>query len=244
MSEEELILNNQRLIYKVIKDLHCYWRTEDEFQDLYDAGLLGLVRGAKKYDGSSTPGTYFYTCIKNEINKYIYLSCRDKRKIHKDIMISLDKEVKSESETTYLDFLEDPNVNLEEDLLKKLEVEKVLKAIDTCLTPLQRLYICHYYGINGYKQMPFREIAEEYNCSHQNIQSKVRQAIKNIKNYLTKNKKDIFAEEIREKKQLIKCIGCRKLKSISDFSISNSRSRKPYCKVCEERHNNMFKESV
>ena len=46
---DNLIITNQGLIGKAIKDLKCYWRTEDEFQDLYDAGMIGLIKGAKEY---------------------------------------------------------------------------------------------------------------------------------------------------------------------------------------------------
>lgn len=49
---DELILNNIPLIKKCIKDMRLYWNTEDEFQDYYDAGLLGLINGAKTYNES------------------------------------------------------------------------------------------------------------------------------------------------------------------------------------------------
>ena len=46
---DNLIITNQGLIGKAIKDLKCYWRTEDEFQDLYDDGMIGLIKGKKEY---------------------------------------------------------------------------------------------------------------------------------------------------------------------------------------------------
>lgn len=76
---DNLIITNQGLIGKVIKDLKCYWRTEDEFQDLYDAGMIGLIKGAKEYKKElSSKSTYLYECIKNEICKSIYLNNQDK----------------------------------------------------------------------------------------------------------------------------------------------------------------------
>ena len=81
---DNIIITNQGLIGKAIKDLKCYWRTEDEFQDLYDAGMIGLIKGAKEYKKElSSTSTYLYTCIKNEICKSIYLSEMQKRKINK-----------------------------------------------------------------------------------------------------------------------------------------------------------------
>ena len=105
MTEEELILNNLGLIYKVIKDLKCYWRTEDEFQDYYDAGLEGLIMGAKTYDGSSKPSTYLYPCIKNMIIREFVTSEQLKRRINKEIMVPLSEKISHESEDTYLDFI-------------------------------------------------------------------------------------------------------------------------------------------
>lgn len=184
--EENLILNNQRLIYKVIKDMHCYWRTEDEWQELYDAGLEGLIRGAKKYDGSTTQGTYLYVCIKNEISRHIYLSTMDKRKIHKEIMLSLSKEVNATAETTYLDFVEDPNTNIEEKLLKKLDIEELYDVIDKILTPLQKRYLYHRFGLKGYKRMSTREMAKIDNCSNRNVSYITINAIKKIQRYYIK----------------------------------------------------------
>lgn len=184
MNEEELILNNLPLILKVIKDMRLYWKTEDEFQDFYDAGLEGLIKGAKQYNSNkSKPSTYLITCIRNEICKHLYLSNLDKRRIHKETLISLDKEFGDE--TPLADFLQS-DINVEEEVLKKLEAEKLLNAIDKCLTQKQKEYICKYYGINGYKQKPFEAIAAEENCSRSNVYCIVKKAKRRLKKQLIK----------------------------------------------------------
>ena len=239
---DKLILDNQKLIYKVIKDLKCYWKTEDEFQNLYDAGLEGLIRGAKAYDGTTTPGTYLYTCIKNMICREFYVSEQLNKRINKEIMISLNAEISDDSDETYLDFIEDTTINLEEDLLKKLEIERILNAIDKILTPLQKEFTCHYYGINGYIRMNYRELAKKYNCSHQNAMDKVRKSVRKLKRYLEKNKGEAFMEEYRVRKGMKRCIKCNQNKPIEefDFSTENKKYRKPYCKECEQKHYEMF----
>ena len=184
MNEEELILNNLPLIKKVIKDMKLYWRTDDEFQDFYDAGVEGLIKGAKQYNSSiSKPSTYLITCIRHEICKHLYLSECDKRKVHKETLVSLDKEVGNE--TTLADFLQS-DINIEEEILKKLEIEKLLNTIDKCLTQRQKKYICKSYGLNGYKQKSFEAIAAEENCSRSNVYSIVKRAKKILKKQLIK----------------------------------------------------------
>ncbi len=50
--DEKLVTDNLGLINLMIKKQNCKWETEDEFQNYYDYGLEGLIRGAKTYDVS------------------------------------------------------------------------------------------------------------------------------------------------------------------------------------------------
>lgn len=181
MTTEELILNNKGLIFKAIKDLKCHWKTEDEFQNYYDAGLLGLIKGAKTYDGSSTPGTYLYACIKNMIIREFYMSEQSPRKINKEIMISLNEKVNEESNETYLDFVEDIEANVEKIIFKKFEIERIKKAIDDLKNEQEKSIFCDFYGLKGHKRISGKEIEKKYNISHTTVSSRLKSARKKIK---------------------------------------------------------------
>lgn len=193
MNEEELILNNMLLINKCIKDMHLYWKTEDEYQNYYDDGLIGLINGVKTFDESKNTKlvTYLYTCIKNSISRGIRASLYDKRKIHKETLVSLDEHLKDNPTATYKDMLIDPDVNIEEDLEKKYKIAEVIHAINAKLNPSQKRVFCKYYGIEGYKERSAKEIAKEENRSLTAITTSISNSQRKIRRYLNNNKSNI-----------------------------------------------------
>lgn len=71
-SKQHLVLNNQRLINKVIRD-HFSVYTEDNYSDMFQEGIIGLIKAVAKYreDGAAKFSSYAYFCIKNEIQKFV-----------------------------------------------------------------------------------------------------------------------------------------------------------------------------
>ena len=202
MQEEKLILDNISLIYKVIKGMNLYWKTEDEFQDIYDAGLEGLIRGAKTYDPTKTKAiTYLSKCIRNMIIRQIYLSECNNRKINKEYKVSLDSTVPDSENTTYADFIADPNVNVEEEIEKKLEIEKLYIAIKNLKNEKDKTMLCEFYGINGFKRLSLPELQEKYKVSKTCIGFRLNRAKKTLKKYLEKNKKEAFVIDIQDKEK-------------------------------------------
>lgn len=167
---DNLIISNQGLIGKVIKDLKCYWRTEDEFQDLYDAGMIGLIKGAKEYKKElSSISTYLYTCIKNEICKSIYLSEMQKRKINKKVYLSFDQPCADDDTTTIGELIRDEKVNIENDIINSITREEVRNAISK-LKPRYQQILKLKYGIEC-EQQSIVNIAKILGCSRKNVYS-------------------------------------------------------------------------
>lgn len=259
-NEEELIINNQKLINKCLIDLHCYYKTEDEYQNLYDAGLVGLINGVRSYNHNiSKISTWLYKCIRNEICKEIYSSEKHKRRINKELMVSLDTEISDDTGTTYKDFVVDPNINVEEDVEKRLEIERLIYAIDLVLRPREKKLLCQKYGLNGYRVYSIKELIEQEKVSsHQRIYLIIKNAKKKLKMYLEKNQKEVFiignknTEDIKVYRDyrvingLKRCINCNKIKPVEEynFKTENGKYRKSYCKVCEQKHDEMLKESL
>ena len=84
--KEEMFLRNEIYIYWYIKKLGLKNMTED----LYGAGVIGLVGAINSYDPDkpNKENTYFTKCIINSINRYLYLQNMPKRK-HKERAVSL-----------------------------------------------------------------------------------------------------------------------------------------------------------
>lgn len=184
---DELVLKNMPLIYKCIKDMRLYWNTEDEFQNYYDAGLIGLINGVKHYDESkSMPSTYLYQCIKNEIGHEIIMSNTQKRIINKMYKTSLSEVVSNDSDLTYLDLLVDPNVDIENDIIKKEKIEELINAVNQLTNEKDKLFICEFYGLMGYERLSSKDIQKKYSITHQAVYTRLTRAKRKLKKYLEK----------------------------------------------------------
>lgn len=214
---DDLIVNNQKLIYKAIKNLNCVYKTEDEFQKIYDAGLEGLIKGAKTYDESKgKPSTWLIPCIMNEIKHYFTISSAKKRKNELGKDVSLYEKVYNDnnSEVEVIDTLEDPNVNIELDLEKKLEIEKLIYAIDKVLNNTEKRIINKKYGLNGYRIYTINELAIEEGKSRSMIHYLVKKSHLKLKKYLESNDKEVFMIEDRKKVETIKST---RFKNLNDY---------------------------
>lgn len=179
--EDELVLNNIKLIYKCIKDLNCQYKTEDEFQNYYDAGLVGLINGAKTYNPTiAKPSTYLYKCIKQEITKYFYTSEFDCRKINKIHKISIDEVVYDDNDITYAETIPDPNVDIEQEIENQIKLEAVIKCLDY-IDKKDALIIRKYYGICGEERKTLEEISKQLGVSRERVNQRRARGIRKIK---------------------------------------------------------------
>lgn len=184
---DELILKNIPLIYKCIKDMRLYWNTEDEFQDYYDAGLIGLINGVRTYNETkSKPSTYFCKCIRNSISREIQLSNLPKRVVNKMYKTSLSEVVSNESDLTYLDILADPDTDIENDIIRKEKIEELIDAVNHLKNEKDKLFICEFYGLMGYERLSSKDIQKKYNITHQAVYTRLTRAKKKIKKCLEK----------------------------------------------------------
>lgn len=176
MNKDDIIVENQALIKKVIKDMHLHWNTEDEWQNYYDDGLIGLINGVRSYDEKKgiMLSTYLYACIKRQIVNGIVKSFYDKRRLNKEQMYRLDKELTNDSDTTYLDLVKDKNVNIEQEVENKLMYEEIIKALDYIEPKYYVDMFCKFYGVNGYEKMSLEAIGKEYGCKKQNVFDKIQ----------------------------------------------------------------------
>ena len=226
MEKDDLVLNNIGLIHKVIKDVNCYWYTEDEFQDFYDAGLIELVKSAKKYDGSVAESTFFYKCIKHGILHHMTIKNAKKRKIDNGILLSLDYLTDIEKEKTFLNFIEDEKVNVEKEVITNDEINRMMKIIDTKLKSRQKNIICHKFGLNGYKLMNSIELSKKYKCTPQAINDNIKYIEKKIKKHLNSKEMDIQeTQENLEIKKISKTEKDRMIELIREkFSTENKKN--------------------
>lgn len=219
--EEKLILENMALIRKVIKDLHLYWQTDDEFQEYYDVGLDGLIKGVRSYDETKGKiSTWCIPCIKNEILHLVTKKNykKNKNEYGRDISLNFTINEDSEKVTEYGDLIPDLNTNIELEIEKKLEAERLLAAVNQLKNEKDKLVVKMYYGLDGYEPRMFREIAEQFCCSKSAIQFRAKRALSLLKQYLEKNDKELFS--LKNKKEIS---GKKKVISVNE---NNSKEKK------------------
>lgn len=176
--KEEMFLKNKIYIYWYIKKLGL----KSMGEELYGAGLLGLVSAINSYDPNkpNKENTYFTKCIINNINRYLYLQNMPKRKNDKKI-VSLDKPINNYENCSLLDVISsDDNV---EEIVENKERINILMEVINELSSSDKNIILKYFGINC-DRMNEREIAKEYNVSKQAISYKKNRILKILKNKL------------------------------------------------------------
>lgn len=187
MSKEEIddmIVENRALVNKVMKDMRCHWDTRDEYREMHDAGVMGLIKGAQSYNKSiSKPSTYLYTCIKHEICKYIYLKERAKRKIDKWSTISLDEPYCYEDGKSVEEMVPDERVDVERGVMEEVTKDMVRRTLDK-LNPRYKELLTLRYGV-GCDEYKVNEIAKMQGSTRVNVSNKIRLArIQFKKHYL------------------------------------------------------------
>lgn len=184
IDRDKLITDNIKLIYFQIKKMHLHWKTDDEFQEYYDAGLDGLMNAAKYFDPSL--GNKFSTLalisISNEIKKKFSLKTIKKRfnPLGKDL--SLNYLVSQEDPIEFGDLFQDKTVNIELDFENKLDKKRILKAVDSLKNEKDKFVIKMYYGLDGFSTHTHDELANLLGVSRQLINFRLQRARKQLKN--------------------------------------------------------------
>ncbi len=178
---DEIILENKSLIYKVIKDLHCRIRDDEEEDEYFFIGLMGLIKAIDKYDKTrSSKSTFYYTCIKNEITSYFGVRTHKKRN-NGLREISLNTIINEETEL--IDLIPD-NKRFEEDVMTKDEVKYLLSKLK------DRRYkqlLIEYYGINT-KPLNMSQLADKYGLKRQSVHKSIHRTLDKLRKIYKENK--------------------------------------------------------
>ncbi len=197
MDEEKLYLEHKPLIYMAMKRKHLFYETEDEFQEYYDAGLDGLLRGIRTFDENKgyKISTYLYKCILNELSHKLTIKNMKKRKNEYGRDISLNRLVDFNDDESgeFGDFIPDPNVDIEKELEDNLEKERLIYSVNKLQNEKDKLVIKMYYGIDGYEERKsYERVAEELGVSRECINQRLHRALKRLKPIYENVKDNLF----------------------------------------------------
>lgn len=176
--EDELIRENKGLIYIAIKDLHIFWKTQDDYQDYIDAGYDGLLNGIRTYDKNKgiKQSTYYYTCIRNEICKTIVFKNRKKNQIETISYNTLINEVEG---IELIDCLPS-SVDVEKEVITKEQKERLNYLVDHLPNERDRLVIKMYFGLDGWEQLTIEKIAKRWGVNKNVIITRKNRALNRL----------------------------------------------------------------
>ena len=172
MNEEQqkLVLNNQKLVYHIIKQLHLYHKLEDYL----DVGIIGLCKAAQTFkpENGSKFSTYACICIRNDILMEIRNENRqcDAYAISFSSIISSSKDKDLTLEDTLSDY------ELENDILNKEELISLITSIER-LDKKDKTIIDLYF----YQNKTQKQIAQILNMSQANASRRIQRALNNLR---------------------------------------------------------------
>ncbi len=180
-SRNTLIIHNLRLVAYIVNKNYPDSNDQD---DLISIGTIGLIRAAETFDYSKGNhfSTYASKCIDNQIKMHF-------RKIkHQLTEISISEPIDSDSEGNALTLADicSSDINVEDDVLLKINSEKLYRFISEELDDREREIIAKRYGIpdkDGKVCRPLtqREIAKELKISRSYISRIEKRALEKLR---------------------------------------------------------------
>lgn len=157
---------NIKLVYRVVN------LNFNGNPDLYDIGMIGLVKGAKSYDPSKNKeANYLCKCIKNEILLYL-------RKENKNVKTVSLSDIITDNITIEETIKND--INIEESLIKKIEYEKLYDCINK-LSDIEKDVIYSRFALKNRDFMLQSEIGKKYGLAQSNISVIEKRALKKLR---------------------------------------------------------------
>jgi len=153
-ARQALITHNLRLVSHIA---HKYQVPGYGQDDLISIGVIGLIKAVNSFKpGGTTLGTYAARCIENEI----LMTLRASRKRKGDVSLSEPIGTDGEgNDITFMDILGTEQDALEEEVIRKVTLEKVHRVLGL-LPARERMVLEMRYGLQDGKAHPQHEIAQ------------------------------------------------------------------------------------
>ncbi len=171
-----LVEHNLRLVAHIIKKYYQNYGGQD---DLVSIGTIGLIKAINTFDLNKNIklSSYASRCIENEILMHF----RNNRKSSQDI--SLNETIDTDKDgnpLTLMDIMAS-DMDVAEDVDKKLRLSVLDSYIDTVLTDREKEIILHRYGLRGRKILPQRELAGSLGISRSYISRIEKKALEKLR---------------------------------------------------------------
>ena len=196
----KMVNSNIGLVEKIANKLYIK-NDQFSFDDLYQEGVFGLIRGVNKFDPSvgCRFSTYSYYWIYSYIMRYcennlgkirIPTHLREKMRKQKDNQDELNKLKAKLPSVVSLNTLVGESLSLDnvvtytENISFDDEMDNVLDIMGEILNEREYGIICSRYGVGGNEPLSQRECAKVHGVTHTAIYLIEKKSIKKIKHHL------------------------------------------------------------
>lgn len=186
-AKDVLIERNLRLVAHIAKK---YTNSAIPADDLISIGTIGLIKAVNTYRShkSTRLATYAARCIENEI----LMSLRSSKRIRTEVSLSdpigTDKEG---NEINLNDIIGTDPDEILDDISLRIQITKLLQAIDCVLSEREKTVIIKRYGIMGEEPLPQREVAKILKISRSYVSRIEKKALSKLRTKL-KNEITVF----------------------------------------------------
>lgn len=175
-----LIERNLRLVAHVAKK---YTNSTTSADDLISIGTIGLIKAVDSYSSkrSAKLATYAARCIENEILMSLRASKRSRTEISLSDPIGTDKDG---NEINLNDIIGTDPDEILDGISLKIQISKLVKALDCSLTEREKNIIINRYGIFGEEPKTQQEVAKQLNISRSYVSRIEKKALSKLKKEL------------------------------------------------------------
>ena len=174
-----LIERNLRLVAHIMKK---YYAVVSDQEDLISIGTIGLIKGITTFDASKGArlATYAARCVENEILMHF----RSQRKTSQDVSLSDYIETGTDGAALSLMDVVSDDEDLLETISRREAVQRVTRAVETCLTDQERQVIQLRYGLGGMPPKRQREVADITGISRSYVSRIEKRALEKLRRML------------------------------------------------------------
>ena len=165
-ARQTLIEHNLRLVVYIAKKFEC---SGVGLEDLISIGTLGLIKAVETFhaDRNIKLATYASRCIENEILMYLRKKSTRQGEISIDEPLNVDWDG---NELLLSDILSDEGEDGDVGAaLRRREERLVIRRAVAALGERERMLIEMRFGMNGYREMTQKEVADEMGISQSYI---------------------------------------------------------------------------
>lgn len=179
-----LVVHNLRLVVYIARKYECPTATTE---DLVSIGTIGLMKAVNTFDYTKNIklATYASRCIENEILMYLRKTGNSKIELSFDEPLSTDWDG---NEMTLRDVLGTEPDEISQNIEYEDE-KKLLRKIVSNLPEKEKNIMNRRFGLNGYKALTQKQLADELSISQSYISRLEKRIISNLRKEFEKAQK-------------------------------------------------------